>query len=50
MTGYDELNLKFTLILALTVCMSSLNFLLSRVEHEKSLKKFMLATQFIMKF
>ena len=36
MIGFGDLNLKFQLILAISVIMSSLNFMLSRVEHEKS--------------
>ena len=36
MTGFGDLNLIFLLILALSVFMSSLNLILSRVEHEKS--------------
>ena len=34
MTGFIDLNLKFPLILAISVFISSLNFMLSRVEHE----------------
>ena len=33
-SGFDEINLKFLLSLAISVFMSSLNFMLSRVEHE----------------
>ena len=36
MTGFDDLNLKLRLILAVLVFMSSLNLMLSRVEHEES--------------
>ena len=36
MTGFGDLNLKFPLILAILVLISSLNFMLSSVEHEKS--------------
>ena len=36
MTGFGDLNLKSPLILAISVFMSSLNFMLSLVEHEKS--------------
>ena len=35
MTGFGDLNPKFPLILAISVFMSSLQFILSRVEHEK---------------
>ena len=35
MTGFDDLNIRFPLILAISVFMSSLNFMLSKVEHEK---------------
>ena len=35
MTSFGNLILKFLLILAISVFMSSLNFMLSRVEHEK---------------
>ena len=35
MTGFGDVNLKFTLILAILVFMSYLNFMLSKVEHEK---------------
>ena len=38
MTGFGDLNLKFPLIMAISVFMSSLNFMLSRVEHEESFK------------
>ena len=38
MTGFGDLNLKMPLILAISVLISSLNFMLSRVEHEKSFK------------
>ena len=37
MTGFGDLTLKFPLILAILVFMSHLNFMLSRVEHEKVL-------------
>ena len=37
MVGFCDLNLKFPLILAISVLMSSLNFMLSRDEHEKFL-------------
>ena len=37
MAGFGDLNLKFPLILAISVFMCSLN-MLSRVEHEKSFK------------
>ena len=36
MTGFGDLYLKFPLILTISVFMSRLNFMLSRVEHEKS--------------
>ena len=36
MTGFANLNLEFPFILAISVFMSSLNFMLSRVEQEKS--------------
>ena len=36
MTGFGDLNLEFPLILAILLFMSSLNFMLRRVEHEKS--------------
>ena len=36
MTGFGDLNLKFPGILAISVFMNSLNFLLSTVEREKS--------------
>ena len=41
MTGFGDLNLKFRLTLAISVFMSSLSFMLSRVtvEHEKSFIK-----------
>ena len=35
MFGFDDLNLKFPLILAISVFRSSLNFMFSRVEHDK---------------
>ena len=35
MTGFAALNLKIPLFLAISIFMSSLNFRLSRVEHEK---------------
>ena len=35
MTGFGNLNLKFPLTLAISVSMSSLNFMLSSVEHDK---------------
>ena len=35
MTGFGDINLKFPLILAISVFMSSFNFMLSRVLHEK---------------
>ena len=38
MTGFGDLNLKLSLILAISVLISSLNFMLSRDEHEKSFK------------
>ena len=38
MTSFCDLNLKFPFILALSVCMRTLKFVLSRVEHEKSFK------------
>ena len=39
MTGFGDLNMKFPLLLAISVFMSSLNILLySRVEHEKFYK------------
>ena len=34
MSGFGDLYLKFLLILAISVFISSLNFMLSRVEHE----------------
>ena len=34
MTGFD-LNMQFSLSLAISIFMNSLNFMLSRVEHEK---------------
>ena len=36
MTGFGDLNLKLQLILDISVFMSSLNFMLTRVEHGKS--------------
>ena len=36
MIGFGELNLKFPLILAISVLKSNLNFILSRVEHKNS--------------
>ena len=36
MTGFGDLNLKFSMIQAISVFMSSLNFMLSKVEHENS--------------
>ena len=36
MTDFYDLNLNFPISLAISVFMSSLNFMLSRVEHEKS--------------
>ena len=36
MTGFGDLNLKFPFMLAVLVFMSNSNFMLSRVEHEKS--------------
>ena len=36
MTDFCDLNLKFPLILAISVFLCSLNFMLSRVEHKKS--------------
>ena len=36
MTGFGDLNLKFTLILAISVFMSNFNFMLGGVENEKS--------------
>ena len=36
MTSFGDLNLKFPLILAISVFMIRLNFMLGRVEHEKS--------------
>ena len=36
MTGFGDLNLKFPLILTISSVRSNLNFMLSRVEHEKS--------------
>ena len=36
MTSFGDLNLKFPLILAISVFMSHLNLMLCRVEHEKS--------------
>ena len=36
MPGFDDLSLKIPLILAFVIYMSILNFMLSRVEHEKS--------------
>ena len=35
MAGFGDLNLKFPLILAISVFMRSLNFKLSGVKHEK---------------
>ena len=35
MTGFSDLNLKFPLILAISLFMSSFDFVLSRVELEK---------------
>ena len=35
MTAFGDLNPKFSLVLAISVSMNSLNFMLSRVEHEK---------------
>ena len=37
MTGFDDLNLKFPLIVAILILMSSFNFILSCVEHENNL-------------
>ena len=34
MTGFDDINLKFPLILAIVLSMITLNFMLSFVEHE----------------
>ena len=36
MTGFDDLNLKIQKILVISIFISSLNFMLSRVEYEKS--------------
>ena len=36
MAGFYDLNLKMLLILAILIFMSSLNVMLSKVEHEKS--------------
>ena len=36
MTGFGDLNLKIPSILAVSIFMSCLNFMLSWVEHEKS--------------
>ena len=36
MTDFDDLNLKFPPIVVISIFMSSLNFMLSRVEHENS--------------
>ena len=36
MTCFGDWNLKFPMILAISVSMSSLNFMLSRVEYEKT--------------
>ena len=36
MTGFGDSNLKFTMILAISVFLSNLKFMLSRVEHENS--------------
>ena len=36
MSGFGDLNLKFPLIVAISVFMSSLNFMLSLVENERS--------------
>ena len=36
MAGFSELNLKIPPILAIPIFMSILNFMLSKVEHEKS--------------
>ena len=38
MTGFCDLNLKLPLILAILVLVSSINFMLSRVQHEKSFR------------
>ena len=38
MAGFSELNLKIPSIFALSIFMSIFNFMLGRVEHEKSLK------------
>ena len=38
MIDLDDLNLKISLILVILIFMSNLNFMLSRVEHEKSFK------------
>ena len=37
MTGFCDLNLAIPYILAVLIFMSSLNFIISRVEHEKDL-------------
>ena len=36
MTGFGDLSLKYPLILAISVLMSCLHFMLSGVKHEKS--------------
>ena len=36
MTGFDDISLNISMILASLIFMGSLNFILSRVEHEKS--------------
>ena len=36
MTDFVDLNLKIPIILVISIFISSLNFMLSRVEHEKS--------------
>ena len=36
MTDFEDLNLKISLIVAIFIFMSYLNFMLSQVEHEKS--------------
>ena len=38
MTDIGDLNLKFPLVLVISVFMSSFNFMISRVEHTKVLK------------
>ena len=40
MTCFDDLNPKFSMILATSIFMRSLNSILSRVDHEKSFVNF----------